>query len=113
MQFVEALLSFLASKLAALILSPGTFSLASLMSALCIATLYLGLKRRGRPLRPRVLLRALFPRRLRRSRSTRADIAFFFFTFFLVGILFGWAVLSMHVIDNATNQLLTASFSAQ
>jgi sterol desaturase/sphingolipid hydroxylase (fatty acid hydroxylase superfamily) len=113
MQLVGTALSFVVGKLVALILSPGTFSLASLVSALCIAMLSLGLKRRRRPLRLRVLLRALFPRRLRRSRSTRADIAFFFFTFFLVGILFGWAVLSFHVIDNATNQLLTATFGAQ
>ncbi len=113
MQLVGTVLSFVAGKLVQLILSPGTFSLASLLSALCVATLYLELKRRRRPLRLRVLLRALFPRRLRCSRSTRADIAFFFFSFFLVGILFGWAVLSFHVIDNATNQLLTATFGAQ
>jgi sterol desaturase/sphingolipid hydroxylase (fatty acid hydroxylase superfamily) len=60
-----------------------------------------------------VLLRALFPRRLRESRSTRADIAFFFFSFFLVGLLFGWAVLSFQVIDNATNRLLIATFGPQ
>ncbi|HEY1543101.1 MAG TPA: sterol desaturase family protein [Xanthobacteraceae bacterium] len=113
MQLVAAVLSLIADKLVTLALSPGTFSLASLLSALCIATLFLGLKRRGRPLRPRVLLRALFPRRLRRSRSTRADIAFFFFTFFLVGILISWAVLSFHVIDNATDELLAATFGAQ
>lgn len=113
MQLVGAVLSLVAGKLVALILSPGTFSLASLLSALCIATLFLGRRRRRRPLRPRVLLRALFPRRLRRSHSARADVAFFFFSFFLVGLLFGWAVLSMHVIDNATNALLTAAFGAQ
>jgi sterol desaturase/sphingolipid hydroxylase (fatty acid hydroxylase superfamily) len=113
MQLVGAILSFVASKLFALVLSPGTFSLASLVSALCVAMLFLGLKRRRRPLRLRVLLRALFPRRLRRSRSARADVAFFFFTFFLVGLLFGWAVVSIHVIDNGINQLLSANFGAQ
>jgi sterol desaturase/sphingolipid hydroxylase (fatty acid hydroxylase superfamily) len=113
MQLVSALLSLVAGKVVALFLSPGTFSLASLMSALCIATLFLGLKRRRQPLRLRVLLRALFPRRLRRSRSARADIAFFFFSFFAVGILFSWAVVSMHAIDNATNELLAAAFGTQ
>jgi sterol desaturase/sphingolipid hydroxylase (fatty acid hydroxylase superfamily) len=113
MQLVGGVMAFIAGKLVALVLSPGTFSLASLVSALCVAILFLGLKRRGRPLRLRVLLRALFPRRLRRSRSTRADVAFFFFSFFLVGILFGWAVMSMHMIDNVTNQVLSAAFGVQ
>ena len=112
-QLLSTVLSFVAGKLTALAVSPGTFSLASLLCALCIATIYVAAKRRGRPLRARVLLRALFPRRLRQSRSTRADIAFFFFSFFLVGTLFGWAVLSLQVIDNATNQLLVATFGAQ
>lgn len=112
-QMLGAGLSFLAGKLMQLAISPGTFSLASLLCALCVATVFVVSKRRGRALRPRVLLRALFPRRLRQSRSTRADIAFFFFSFFLVGALFGWAVLSLQVIDNATNQLLVATFGAQ
>ena len=112
-QMLGAILSLLAGKLMQLVLSPGTFSVASLLCALSIATIFVASKRRGRPVRPRVLLRALFPRRLRRSRSTRADIAFFFFSFFLVGALFGWAVLSLQVIDNATNQLLVATFGTQ
>ncbi len=112
-QMLGAVLSFIAGKLIQIVLSPGTFSVASLLCALCVATLFLGHKRRGQPLRLRVLLRAVFPRRLRASRSTRADIAFFFFSFFLVGVLFGWAVLSLHVVDNATNHFLTASLGGQ
>lgn len=112
-QMLGTILSFIAGKLMQLAVSPGTFSLASLMCALCVAMLFLGSRRRRKPLRLRVLLRALFPRRLRASRSVRADIAFFFFTFFVVGVLFGWAVLSFHVIDNATNHLLAASFGAR
>jgi sterol desaturase/sphingolipid hydroxylase (fatty acid hydroxylase superfamily) len=112
-EMAHAALSFVAAKLVQLVFSPGTFSVASLACALCVATLFLGARRRGKPLRLRVLLRAVFPKRLRASRSTRADIAFFFFSFFLVGVLFGWAVLSMHVVDNATNQFLTATFGAQ
>jgi sterol desaturase/sphingolipid hydroxylase (fatty acid hydroxylase superfamily) len=113
LQMASDALSFVVAKVVHLVLSPGTFSVASLLCALCVATLFLGRRRRGKPLRLRVLLRAVFPRRLRISRSTRADVAFFFFSFFLVGVLFGWAVLSLHVVDNATNQLLAASFGAQ
>lgn len=109
-----AVLSSVGAKLGHIVLSPGTFSLASLLSALCVATLFLGLRRQGRrkPLRPRVLLRALFPRRLRRSRSSRADVAFFFFSMFVVGLLFGWAVVSYQFVNGATHQLLAASFGA-
>jgi sterol desaturase/sphingolipid hydroxylase (fatty acid hydroxylase superfamily) len=109
-----AALSAAGAKLAHILLSPGTFSLASLASALCVATLYLGLKhqRRRRPLRPRVLLRALFPRRLRQSRSSRADIGFFVLNVFVVGLMFGWAALSYQFVNGATHRLLVATFGA-
>ncbi len=107
-------LSFAADKIARIVLSPGTFSLASLLSALCVAMLVLGLRRGGRrhPLRLRVLLRAVFPRRLRRGRSTRADVAFFVFSVFVVGLLFGWAAVSYQFVNGVTHQLLAASFGA-
>jgi sterol desaturase/sphingolipid hydroxylase (fatty acid hydroxylase superfamily) len=106
--------SFVAGKLLPVLLSPGTFSLASLLSALCVATLFLGLRRqrRRKPLRLRVLLRALFPKRLRQSRSSRADICFFFFSVLVVGVMFGWVVLSYHVVSDATHELLAATFGA-
>jgi sterol desaturase/sphingolipid hydroxylase (fatty acid hydroxylase superfamily) len=109
-----ALASAVGAKLAHILLSPGTFSFASLFSALCVATLFLGLKHRGRskPLRLRVLLRALFPHRLRRSRSSRADVGYFVFNVFVVGLLFGWAVVSYQFVNGATHQLLTATFGA-
>jgi sterol desaturase/sphingolipid hydroxylase (fatty acid hydroxylase superfamily) len=112
LQLPGAVLPFIAGKLAHLLLAPGTFSLASLLSALCVATLFLGLKRRRRakPLRAKVLLRALFPRRLRQSRSARADVAFFFFSVLLVGVMFGWAVVSYQFINAATHGLLVAVF---
>jgi sterol desaturase/sphingolipid hydroxylase (fatty acid hydroxylase superfamily) len=105
-------LSAVAGKLVQLLVWPGTFSLASLLSALCVATLYLGFKRqrRGKELRMKVLLRALFPKRLRGGRSGRADIGYFFFNAFVVGLLFGWAALTYHVVNNATNEALAATF---
>jgi sterol desaturase/sphingolipid hydroxylase (fatty acid hydroxylase superfamily) len=109
-----ALLSAVGAKLARILFSPGTFSLASLLGALCVATLFLGLKRRGRrrPLRAPVLLRALFPRRLRQSRSSRADIGFFVLNMFVVSLLFGWAALSAQALNGATHRLLVATFGA-
>jgi len=111
LELLGGIASSIAGKAIRIIVEPGTFSLASLLCALCIATLFLGLKRaRKRPLRARVLLRALFPRRLRASTSSRADIAYFVFSMFVVGLLFGWAVLSFQVVNGATHQLLTATF---
>jgi sterol desaturase/sphingolipid hydroxylase (fatty acid hydroxylase superfamily) len=107
---IDAALSAAAGKLVDMVVSPGTFSLASLLSALCVATIFLGVKHAGRPLRMRVLARALFPRRLRASPSSRIDIAYFAFNVFVVGLLFGWAVLSAQVVNNATNELLAAAF---
>jgi sterol desaturase/sphingolipid hydroxylase (fatty acid hydroxylase superfamily) len=102
------------AKLGQILLAPGTFSLASLLGALCVAMLFVGLKHHGRrrPLRARVLLRALFPRRLRTSRSSRADIGFFVLNVFVVGLLFGWAALSYQVVNGATHVLLVAGFGA-
>jgi sterol desaturase/sphingolipid hydroxylase (fatty acid hydroxylase superfamily) len=102
------LLRLVARGLAEIFLSPARFSLASLLSALCIALLFLGLahRRRVRPLRLKVLARAVFPRRLR-SPSSRVDVGYFAFNGFLFAVLFGWMVLSYHVVNNATNELLT------
>jgi sterol desaturase/sphingolipid hydroxylase (fatty acid hydroxylase superfamily) len=109
-----ALLSHVAGKLANIFLSLGTFSLASWFTALCVAVLFLGFKRsrRRRPLRPRVLVRALFPRKLLRSPSTTADVGFFAFNFFLAGLLFGWAIVSYHLVSSATGGMLVNGFGA-
>ncbi len=49
---------------------------------------------RTRPVRARVLLRALLPRRIIASASGRADILWFLFNSFLFSTAFGWAVWS-------------------
>jgi sterol desaturase/sphingolipid hydroxylase (fatty acid hydroxylase superfamily) len=107
--------SFAGQKLVDLFVQPGAFSLASLLCTLCVAILFLGWRRQpGRkPLRVKVLLRALFPRRLRRSKSSGADIGYFVFSLFLVGILFGWAVLSSHIVSAATNDALAVAFGTR
>ena len=109
------LVLFVAEKLRHIFLSPGgTFSLASLLSALVIALLVLQWQRRGRqkPVKARVLLRAVFPRRLWASRSGRADIGFFLFNSFLAGLLFSWAILSAHVVSKTVNSGLAGALGA-
>ena len=49
---------------------------------------------RGRPLRVRVLARALLPRRILRSRSGRLDVAGFLFSVLVAGAALGWALVS-------------------
>ena len=69
---------------------------------------------RGHRRSPRiaVLVRAVFPRRMMRSASARADIAYFLFGLLFFGLAFGWAFLSTDHIAAATTHLLTATFGA-
>jgi sterol desaturase/sphingolipid hydroxylase (fatty acid hydroxylase superfamily) len=94
-------------------LSPGSHvSLASLLSALFIALVVLALRRyrKGRRVRLRPLLRALFPRRIVMSRSSLADFGYFYFNLFVFGILFGWALLSYETLSRSVDGLLTGMF---
>lgn len=105
--------TYLFEKLSHVFLSFGSvFSLTSLFCAFCVAAGYLILKRRdrGRPIRWRAIMRALFPRHILRSASHNADIGFFFFGIFLYGILFGWAVLSYEFLSNVVIDQLVAVF---
>ena len=90
-----------AERVASLLLSPGSaISLSSLASALFVAALFLLIGRRRRRETPlRVLLRAMFPRRILFSRSTRVDIGFFLFNLFVYGAVFGWAILGQAAIS--------------
>ena len=86
-----------------LLLSIGShFSLSSLAAALLIAAVFFVWQRvrRGRRVRPRTILRALFPKRILQSRSNEADIGYLIFNVFVYGVMFGWAVLSYQFISN-------------
>jgi len=87
-------------------------SLTSLAAALAIAATFFALqrKRRGRRLRLKVLLRALFPRRLLRSPSHQADVFYLVFNVFAYGIVFGWAIMSYQFVSNAIIGGLVAVF---
>jgi sterol desaturase/sphingolipid hydroxylase (fatty acid hydroxylase superfamily) len=88
------------------------FSLTSLFAALTIAALFFVVQRlrRGRRVRLRTILRALFPIHIIRHRSNQIDIFYLFFNVFMAGIVFGWAVLSYQFISNGIIAALVALF---
>jgi sterol desaturase/sphingolipid hydroxylase (fatty acid hydroxylase superfamily) len=99
----------------AVFLSPGSmFSVASLLSALvvAVASLAWARRRRQRPLKMRVLIRALFPRRFLCGASTRADIGLFLLNTLPAGVLLGWALLSAHAISGAIAEVLHRGLGA-
>lgn len=78
------------------------FSVTSLACALAIAAGFLSFrhwKRRGR-LSPRLILHALFPRRILRHNSTTADFGYMLFNWFVYGGIFGMAALSYQFLTN-------------
>lgn len=104
---------FLLDQLSRLFFSFGShFSLSSLAAALVVAAAFLAVQRyrRGRRIRLKTILRALFPRRILRSPSNQADIGYLFFNVFAFGLAFGWAILSYQFITNGVIAALVALF---
>jgi sterol desaturase/sphingolipid hydroxylase (fatty acid hydroxylase superfamily) len=102
-------ISYFFGQLGKAFLAPGSqVSLASLF----IAILVLAVRRykKGRRLRLRLLVRALFPKRIVLSRSSFADLGYFYFNLFVFGLVLGWAVLSYDAITRAVVDLLAAVF---
>jgi sterol desaturase/sphingolipid hydroxylase (fatty acid hydroxylase superfamily) len=94
-------------------LQPGSqISLFSLAAACLIALAALARRRyrKGRRLRLRPLLRALFPEHVVFSRSTMADVGYFYFNLFLFGIIFGWALFSYEALSRNAAAALVAAF---
>jgi sterol desaturase/sphingolipid hydroxylase (fatty acid hydroxylase superfamily) len=112
LHLVERIATFLGQGTRALLLSPGSsFSIASLLSALCIAiTVVLVRRRPGKKVVGyRVMFRALFPNWLRR-RSFRADIWFLVLNVFAFGVMFGWTLISTQYVSGAVAGALTRTF---
>ena len=104
-------IAFFFGQLNRLLFSLGShFSLTSLAAALTVSMLYFVWQRhkRGRRVRLRTILRALFPRRILRHRSNQADIFYLFFNVFVFSMLFGWAILSYQLISNGIIAALVA-----
>ncbi|WP_404335359.1 sterol desaturase family protein [Sphingomonas sp. MMS12-HWE2-04] len=91
-----------ANQLGGTFLLPGsTFSFAALAVTLVLAVLLAVPRGRARPVRLRVLRRALFPRRMLRSASGRADLFYFFGGIVFAGLVIGWALWSGGQIRDA------------
>jgi sterol desaturase/sphingolipid hydroxylase (fatty acid hydroxylase superfamily) len=88
------------------------FSLTSLVCALVIAAAFLIYRRarKGRRVRLRALMRALFPRRIVKSPSTVADFGYFLFNTFVYAGLFGMAAVSYQFLTNGVLGGLIAAF---
>jgi len=100
-------------QLSILLFVPGShFSLTSLGCAFLIAIGVVAWQRhrRGRSIRPRAILRALFPRRILLSASNFIDLTYLFYHVFLGGLLFGWAVISYQFLTNGIMGALAAAF---
>jgi sterol desaturase/sphingolipid hydroxylase (fatty acid hydroxylase superfamily) len=113
LQSLTGLAQFFLHRAQELLLSWGSvFSLASLASALVIAVASLVWARasRRRAVRVRVLLRALFPARLVKAPSSRADLGMFLFNTFPAAVLFGWMIASASQVSGPVADALTAIF---
>jgi sterol desaturase/sphingolipid hydroxylase (fatty acid hydroxylase superfamily) len=106
-------IAYFLDQLSKLFLSLGShFSFTSLGCALAIAVTFVAWqrRRRGRRIRLRAILRALFPRRILLSPSNFADLGYLFFNAFVFGLLFGWAALSYQFLTNGIIGALGAVF---
>jgi sterol desaturase/sphingolipid hydroxylase (fatty acid hydroxylase superfamily) len=112
---VSTVVSYVLDRLNSLFLGPGSeISLTSLGCALAVALVFLAVRhyRRRRRMRLKVLLRALFPRRITRHPSTLLDLGYLFVNVFLFGAIFGWALLSYQWVSNGVTGLLTTHLGA-
>ena len=91
-----------------------TFSVMSLMAALVISAVFLGVRRRRRrrPLSLKALARALFPGRIWRHRSAHADLGMFLLNTFVTLSLIGWGLISARSVSQFASTQLQATFGA-
>lgn len=108
-------LHYVLNQIGRVLLSVGSaFSLTSLTAALfiCAGVLIYRRARRGRGLRLSTLKRALFPGWMMRNASHHADIAYFAFSVFGYGLMFGWAIMSHKFWSNLVVDGLNSAFGA-
>lgn len=108
-------ISYFFGQLGKALLSPGSHvSLLSLFCALGVALVVVAGRRykKGRRIRLKTLFRALFPKRIVLSKSSLADVGYFYFNVFVFGIIFGWALLSYDTLSRGIADVLTNTFGA-
>src|SRR3982751_2736030 len=115
LSLAERLVGFLVGGVSNLFLSLGSsFSLASLLSALCVAITFL-LVSRGpgkKVVKYKVMFRALFPRWVSRA-SFKADVWFLLLNLFASGLLVGWTVISSRVVSQSVAGVLVDIFGVE
>jgi sterol desaturase/sphingolipid hydroxylase (fatty acid hydroxylase superfamily) len=93
----------------------GSFSIYSLATSLLVAVGFLLWRRKTgrRPLRLKVLMRAVFPQSIVGHRSAAFDVQLFLLNTFVFTLLFGWAILSFQLVSAFVNGQLIGWFGAQ
>lgn len=103
---IEYVVASCINQLGGTFLLPGsTYSLAALTGSLAVF-MVLAVSRRKRPIRPELLARILFPRRLWRTASGRLDLAYFVLGILFSGLLIGWAVFSADQVRGGVSALI-------
>jgi len=87
-------------------------TIAAVLVVLGLALRFAVPRRRTRPVRLKVLARALLPARMVRSASGRADIGWFLFGILLSGTMLGWALWSSDWFSVQVHDALTGWFGA-
>lgn len=94
-QALVGAVAHLAKQVGGIFLAPGSsFSLGALAASLAVYVAVVLKGKRRRPIRAAVLMRALFPRRLVRTASGRADLILFVGGIMLAGVAIGWALIA-------------------
>lgn len=114
MQHFASFVVLCARNATAIILTPQSeFSLMSLLCAFMIGAAFIVIRRTGnRPIRLRVLVRALIPRRWLSSASSRTDMGMMALNFFISGSLVGWAILSSITVEHFLSARLDSLFGS-
>lgn len=95
------------------LVAPGSeFSIASLLANLFVVLVFIAVRQRKSRtgVRLRALGRAIFPRRMYASASSRADVVLMLFNLFAFGLLFGWMLVSTRGVGTATTGTLAMVF---
>lgn len=93
-----------------LFLNPGSvYFVGALFCALAVATVHLVRRRlaKGRKVLWRTIVAGLFPARMLRHRSTRADFLLFLVNTLLTGLLIGWAIVGYGAVSEGVAAALT------
>ena len=113
MSFIEFQIHKLQQAGAALLSPASIFSLPQLAVAFAIAVVFLSLRqmRRRGGLRPSVIRRAMMrSRRILFTRSTFADLFYYFVNTFAIGGLIAWGIFSGSAVSDLCVRMLRASF---